>query len=149
MDKRVLRLDFGNWEGYGRNPTNEVDVIVQGSDISDARLRDSLNKATHVTEVQLFDLFSKPLQSEVTVETYERLVNAGYSTTWPKSDPGMYTPAFRVSGDSYELSVVSLVMFYVSYQNTDFSWKIAQNPELLLGSNNSILGNSFGYGLTD
>lgn len=142
MDKRVLRLDFGDWEESGHNQTNEVDVIVQGTDISDDALRESLNKATHVIGVALFDLFNNSSPPEVSRGTKEALINAGYNITWPKSDPGMYTPAFRVQGEKQDLSVVSLVMLYISYQNPDLNWKIARSPELLLGSNNSILGNS-------
>lgn len=152
MNSRLLEMIIGDWSDDGHGKTASVLVRVWGEDSTDEEMRLSLNKAVEATGVDFANLLRGYGDDTISSEELNDLVAHGFDTNWPKSDIGETTPSFGVNRDFFDqaddsnYSVAGLLMFYAGFGSGDFNWEIVL-PPTLVGSHNSILGSSFGYGI--
>ena len=168
LTERTVKIVLGDWSDDGHGKTDTTVVTLRGDDVSDVALNASYRAAVEETGIDLMkDVFARYEDSTFDMSTVENVWKAGktarvaahkaaelagkdsFSSAGTFFDEDYPEP---VDEDFYDFSAVELVMAFIGYAVSNFSWNIVDIPTLIGGPKTVLSdGNShvtsFGYGL--
>lgn len=160
--KRTAKIAIGDWSDDGHGKCKDVTVKLVGKDVSNARMTEAYKRAVEEIGVDIAEVFKDYEASSIELDDLKKICDSGYKIhpiDYDSDDLATNTedifddiPAeWFVDGDKEDdlISVVHLLMYYLSYGIEDFSYSLVKTrSDYIIGHYaRDTPVTTFGYGL--